>query len=1114
VNFLARKFTVGRQGEQLLNEEFHKLFMALKYLNYDRYGEIEDVKAERQTDIPDHALRLKSRDDLNYVEMYRRLDRDTEEVHVYYGYPNTVEVYDEKNEVWSTLFDGYFHPASAVKPDDITNVAPYQLCIDPKNGAIMYWDASTKSWVTAAAKQLLDEYVAYSGVNFQLITDLQRVQVGDSFHYPVPYVPYGKLFSNKKFDTTYTTYNNCGVVTNGTNLAWVHVNASKLKKVDKRLIKINPDNGFINITSSSSEFYGFNPATTGLDIFGELLIRDEDFTDVISGIQLTAQAIQKYKYIYALTYMFDDYPGNEGLVIQNNKNVGGRNTVYIGDGIADQDDVALFIDGLALEQRGLTEDGHEYDIYLHDKGEGTITFMDNDDADIINEMQMTALIFPNKTHEFTISASNDIDPDTNTVEIDLGVTYSADDYQAPMVFCSGLGLQYTSILKDVELEGSHLIIKNFTLQQDEEGNDLEIYKAFIAETGTSYVSEGVLNNYRIQHESIVSEKDYVVFVNGILMTPTNGDITVGNGYIDLVNAENAQYDELYYILFEISDYDENKIGLAYDDDVSYYSIRIEDKNNAVYDDCNCAVVYAGLGDIESGILLDEAAVEKPLNPADNFYKGNQIIRITDRFGHFKYYIYDFTNDEPQELNRAEANEIEDMITYYANAGSIQLVGDNERLEGYNLKYLAYSYANMIDEPLMIGYQDNLPIKIEGLDYESLYTGNTARKHAWKMGNNSLSTYINGLIVENTEVVIDKDTGAQLSVTSGNTRNFTVKRPILDMKQSDYYGEKNLLITLKIINALYGDKTELDIRKEKAEDVLAWPVGDGLVGDYFFSVNLFIDAWKLAKYIDYDLTKEHISYVIENLERNEFVATHKDYIYLETGDKTTDHKQIYKVAADAIETDFILAPGFVNVYVNGVLLQDSEYCKFDSNKIIFNIPVCGLQQLPDNKDVCLPDYLTKKSIEEYKRLYKNEPKKIMRVIDDKPYYIPVSNRDEVLIEKRDDTSLKRITYDLEPVSYNNAGSLELTQDFYNLPESLMNSTDHIKIYINGVYYDEGYTISNAGGVKSIKLTKPGTLFIDPTYTFLYDARNVKNRTDYEQKHGVYQRRIDKITFEWR
>ena len=139
---------------------------------------------------------------------------------------------------------------------------------------------------------------------------------------------------------------------------------------------------------------------------------------------------------------------------------------------------------------------------------------------------------------------------------------------------------------------------------------------------------------------------------------------------------------------------------------------------------------------------------------------------------------------------------------------------------------------------------------------------------------------------------------------------------------------------------------------------------------------------------------------------------------------------------------------------------------------------------------------------------------MRVIDDKPYYIPVSSRDEVLVEKRDDTSLKRITYDLEPVSYNNAGSLELTQDFYNLPESLMNSTDHIKIYINGVYYDEGYTISNAGGVKSIKLTKPGTLFIDPTYTFLYDARNIKNRTDYEQKHGVYQRRIDKITFEWR
>jgi adenylate cyclase class 2 len=40
---LARKFNIGRQDEQLLNEEWHGLYSSLKYLNYDRYKNIEDV---------------------------------------------------------------------------------------------------------------------------------------------------------------------------------------------------------------------------------------------------------------------------------------------------------------------------------------------------------------------------------------------------------------------------------------------------------------------------------------------------------------------------------------------------------------------------------------------------------------------------------------------------------------------------------------------------------------------------------------------------------------------------------------------------------------------------------------------------------------------------------------------------------------------------------------------------------------------------------------------------------------------------------------------------------------------------------------------------------------
>jgi hypothetical protein len=70
VKYLARKFNSGRQGEQLLNKEFHELFMTLKYLNYN-YKDVSDdaLLQEKQTEIPTHALRIKSKEDINYIDV-------------------------------------------------------------------------------------------------------------------------------------------------------------------------------------------------------------------------------------------------------------------------------------------------------------------------------------------------------------------------------------------------------------------------------------------------------------------------------------------------------------------------------------------------------------------------------------------------------------------------------------------------------------------------------------------------------------------------------------------------------------------------------------------------------------------------------------------------------------------------------------------------------------------------------------------------------------------------------------------------------------------------------------------------------------------------------------
>lgn len=1111
----GRKFNIGRQDEQLLNDELHSLFMSLKYLNYDRYKAIEEMMQERQTAIPDHALRIRHREGQDLLQAY---------------YPTIGD------GVWKNLFDGYFHPASTERfdPQDGTPVAPYQLCIDPKFGTIHYWDPNQKNWILANANYYDGSRLdTFNGMNYQYISPLEKIS---DEYYPVPFVPYGKLFSSSHFvspsreEDGYIGVNNCGVVP-GSNvdeelLTWVHVNATKLIKVDQRFIEIErgndrADRGFVGVTSLQSEFYLFEKNCRG----GRLLIKDKDFFDVVGGIQLSEEILfnTDNKYIYALTYYFDESPSNDGVLYSRIGKLSGKNEVYIGALISDS--ISIFMDGLSLEQT----DENDNDIYIHDRDEGTIIFTDDDDAEIINQMQMSTLLFPKRTADFTLSiegANITINEDSVTVEVGNNIS----GWKTPMVFCSGLGLQETEIFEDVIVNENSVTIKGLILPNDDNDKEKEIIKGYVADVGDSFVCKGVLNKPYIEHEDIKAGEEYAVFVNGILLTPTNQDISVDNGIININNAEDVEFDNLDYVVFNIDDADENKIALVFDESVSYYSIRIDDGGKAaVYNDCNFALLYVNSDTIDGyKLLLDQAAIERPTNPVEGYYKGGQIIKATDHYGNYTYYKYDYTEKAPKIISEEQAAEVEALIGYYSTTGSIHLIGDNKEFEGGQFTYYAYNFANMIDEVTVSGNKEDLPIPViyfnDKVDHEfsdestwnEIYYGSAGRLEGWKINCESLSTYINGLIYENKEI----------NSVEGVTRHYSVTHPKLKIiKDKDYYGERNLWYGLETLYNKYVDKVEEyksnpefeNVSKDKIKakilsqgDINTWQLDEqDTVKNYFYSELLSKEALELTIYIHEDMKNEYTSYAIERIERDEFFAAHRDYIYLEAG-ATNIHPQVYRVTQDTIEADFLLVPGTVNIYLNGQLLAYEDYCKFDNNKIMFNVDVCGVQQLPRPEKMAeyLPEDMNEEDKEEYKKLL--EKKQVIRIIEDIPYYIPTESRDVILVEKRDDMSIKSVTYDILTTSYN---SFEFTKDYYDMPDSLMNTTDFVKIYINGIYYDEGYTFTNAGGIKGIKLLGKDALTIDPIYEFF--TRNPEEAEKYLQLHGEkYQRNIDKITFEWR
>jgi hypothetical protein len=386
---------------------------------------------------------------------------------------------------------------------------------------------------------------------------------------------------------------------------------------------------------------------------------------------------------------------------------------------------------------------------------------------------------------------------------------------------------------------------------------------------------------------------------------------------------------------------------------------------------------------------------------------------------------------------------------------------------------------MIDEQMLFGINKGLTILTNrDVGCYNPYEGKVGKKHAFRAGCNSLTTYINGVHTANTETEIEE----------GVTRSFKLNRPVLNMKFNEgYYGTKDVYKALEYL-AQNNDAT------------LESQLSDGSLMSNYFATEQMLEVAKrfVRDTLKGTMTKETVSYVVEKIERDEYFATDRDYINLET--EGEPHSQIYQYANDSIITDFSLR-GTTSVYLNGVLLDNKDYSRFNNDKIMFNVDVCGLQELPIAEKMMdnIPDNLKDDIIE----IYKDNPRVLRMIRNNKMLYIPTSSRDEILVERRDDTSIKTLT--LEQKYFNN--SLKFTkEDYPSMPESLFNTGDLIKIYINGVFYDGEYRFTNDGGIKGIELLDKTAAVNDLVYS------SDKFREQYEALYGPYK--PIKVKFEWR
>ena len=726
---MARKFNIGRQSEHVLNKEMYDMFMSMKYLNSGNTAPTKD----EQSDIPNGALWLE-----NYFNKA------------------ILNNYNSNSGMWEPIFKGYYHPADVfTKPSSPVNG---QLWIDHSNGDLLhYYDSNTSSWIAVSAISADSNNSNIGAYNNFIVINPFTPSLGNS--YLVPNEIDGRLYDGKKYihpsDSNYKKLSSATLEYTSKysdNESWIHVNHKNLSKVDKRLIKVVTDLSdeyayTVELFDNNTEFFGIDK-TTGI---GTLLLPDYenpdngDYIKTDYGIKLLTT---KYEYIYAITYGFGTYNKRAGQIVRNSGTIGSQDTIYIGPST---EHAFVFLDGLYLEQ----------DKYTHNTDTGSIIITGDDITQI---MDMTAVTFPDYSKqtdnttplEFTIKQTNgaarvystdssdtksfdqkNIRYTLDTNDAVVGPLTNAKSFKKPIAFVGGVHADITAEPKDVIIENDLAIIKN--IGPIENG---DIFKVMIVEGDGVYIGSGTVSKDKsIKHKDIAVNNEYMLYVDGILVSPR--DIDVADGEIRVAGLYSGQY----WTLLKINE--SNNTAILFDSAVSHFSIKIEDSNEAtVYNNCDCAILFCG-----EGALVDRDSVIKYSLPKTGI--NGQIVAI-DNYDIVDGHVSQLTRDVPTSImffqwsrkynkwiditSSVNHNDVTKIMNgYTANKGSISII--NTGISNTSYTYYAYSFINTVDEPLLIGHRDTT---------EGTYDYKVNLRHDYTPNTGSLIAYLNGIRVYPTE----------------------------------------------------------------------------------------------------------------------------------------------------------------------------------------------------------------------------------------------------------------------------------------------------------------------------------------------------------------------------
>lgn len=685
-----RSFKIGRQSEQMYNEDLYKVFESIQTLlkgqAYDKDGPEANVHG---------SLWLKQEE-------------------------NALYSYDKNNEKWNMVYMDQFRQISEIMAEVRPENPVYgQLWINRG----LLWCFNGEGWEEIRAYDPEDDVRSIPHDDFLLLHPLNKNggavenEAGETvYQYLVPDADKGRMHRGRKLATDFIKESKVAVqypaaAIDEDEASWIHVNPSKLTKMTKHVLRIDPHTAYYEVSMHNTELFGFTSGSPyGTPLCPSTDTKEGDYRSSRRGVVLTEDTMQKYDFLLVVRY---DFSGGREIGKVHVGELAKESIGYYLD--ARSGYVNMFVQGYDLEDESFDFDPYTKTVQTEDE-----------EISIEHNTKYEISFLKSKLNEYGYIRQS-------TTDGTAGIIRPRHHFINPLIIVSGQAIEVKDCIKDEE-SGS-FIVRHAKPGMSYALIELRRKGCDISKTGVTTKDGAGRGVIEVTDEPLADfvgkTEGLVLFIDGVLMKKE-----------DIVR-----------------DYQKNIVYVEGLSDGQEY-ILIQDKYNDLYAEDMVHPAYAtpiideSLVFMNGHLLNNATSVKSFAGPEETKARYHNEVRVFETMnneGQFRHQ-YKVWNEYLRQWLDCSEEEIEgiDSFCFGYDNGIKSIALRVDHTDEDKIDYWIYKFANSVESPVRIykKHIDEQTAEKMWAEAEDDEYGNKMMKietaERFPYGANALRVYLNGV----------------------------------------------------------------------------------------------------------------------------------------------------------------------------------------------------------------------------------------------------------------------------------------------------------------------------------------------------------------------------------